>query len=64
MFWETELSSPKIKKFHEGTFQARKIKKKIDLKNCLIFFSKTNFSYILGNGTFQTQPQNFVYFFI
>ena len=36
IFWETELSSPKIKKFQEGTFRAQKIKKP-NLKKFLIF---------------------------
>ena len=61
--WETELSSPKIKKFQEGTFQARKIEQNWSEKMSHIFF-KMKFSYILGNGTFQPQPQNFVYFLI
>ena len=40
-----ELSSPKIKKFQEGTFQTRKIK----------ITRSEKVSYISGNGTFCSQ---------
>ena len=55
LFREMELSSPRIKKlliFQEGNFQARKIKKKKNLKQFLIFSPKKTFSYILENRTF------------
>ena len=56
MFWEMELSSSRLKRiliFHEGTFQARKIKKTHSKK----------ISYILGNGTFQPQLKKTLIFF-
>ena len=48
-----ELSSPKIKKFQEGTFQALKIKKTYSGKN----------SYVLGKWNFLAPSlKDFLYF--
>ena len=68
IFWEMELSGPKLIKFHVGTFRARKIKKTHSEKNFLSF-GKRNllapslfFLYISRKVLQSQEKKNLLYF--